>query len=165
MSGKLNEIFRKIQEVISKKRVLIIGVGNELKGDDGVGVYIARSLLASGYDKYVINTGIAPENFTSVIWKKSPEVIIIVDAVDFHKKPGSLLFENIENLSEVCYFISTHKLPIQLFSSVIKETLKDVEIFLLGIQPKKTTLGSNLSEEVRESADKLIKFLMKLLRN
>ena len=42
---------------------LLLGIGNDLLGDDGVGPFIAEKLR--GADWQVINAGIVPENFIS----------------------------------------------------------------------------------------------------
>ncbi|HQN05393.1 MAG TPA: hydrogenase maturation protease, partial [Anaerolineaceae bacterium] len=64
-------------------RVVILGVGNELRGDDAAGVLAVRKLLKKKEkldDVLIIEGAQAPENFTSVIRRFNPHLILIIDA-------------------------------------------------------------------------------------
>ena len=64
------------------EKLVIMGVGNEMKGDDGVGIYIVKE-IAKRFGKYsndaiikineniiLLNCGTVPENFTDVLKKE-----------------------------------------------------------------------------------------------
>lgn len=76
-------------------RVLILGVGNILFGDDGFGPAVADK-LASTYeipeDIYVmdVGTGVRKMLFTLTLDQERPEEIIIVDAVDWGNAIGKV---------------------------------------------------------------------------
>jgi hydrogenase 3 maturation protease len=71
------------------KRVAVIGVGNRMRGDDGVGSVIAERLqeLAKG-SLLVIDAETVPENYLGVLLDSKPEVALFVDAVDFGGEVG-----------------------------------------------------------------------------
>ncbi|MEM3555426.1 MAG: hydrogenase 3 maturation endopeptidase HyCI [Candidatus Micrarchaeia archaeon] len=133
-------------EKLVRGRVVFIGVGNELRGDDGVGVYIARKLRK----KNVINAGVAPENFIGKIKRMQPERIVIFDALDFGGKPGEVRVVDARKTEGIK--ISTHSLPLSFFCKLFD----GVEVYLVGIQPKEREFGASLSKEVVRSADRLI---------
>ena len=67
---------------------VLMGIGNELKGDDGIGNVIAREFSAPGWKAIACET--VPENFTSVIRRERPELLVIVDATDMGLNPGEI---------------------------------------------------------------------------
>ena len=74
-------------------RVLILGVGNLLFGDDGFGPAVADTLLRNYLipeDIYVmdVGTGVRKLLFTLTLSEDRPEEIVIVDAVDWDHEKG-----------------------------------------------------------------------------
>lgn len=129
---------------------VIVGIGNTIKGDDGIGPYIAAKIKGS------INTGTVPENYIQKIINQHPDKIIIIDAVDFGGKPGEV--KRFKEIDSANISISTHNMPPELFLSLIRQQT-GADITIIAIQPKQLKLGAPLSEEVKKSADKVIAML------
>jgi len=132
-----------------KGNVVILGVGNELRGDDGVGVHIASRVKRRNF----INAGVAPENFVGKIKRMKPERIVIFDALDFGGKPGEVKIVDARKTEGLK--ISTHSLPLSFFCKLFE----DIGIYLVGIQPKNNEFGKGMSNEVVERAEKLVELL------
>jgi hydrogenase 3 maturation protease len=145
----MDRILKKINE---GKKVLIIGIGNRLKGDDGVGSIIAEKLKEKIREEnlFVIDAENAPENYTGKIKEISPESLLIIDAVDFGSYPGDFRIFEIDEIKDTT--VSTHNFSI----SLLKKFIKVDEIYLLGIQPENISFGENLSERVKKSVEKII---------
>ncbi|AFH43281.1 hydrogenase maturation protease [Fervidicoccus fontis Kam940] len=139
-------IQEKLKNLLNEKKALIICLGNELREDDGVGPYICDKLNC----KNTVSVDV-PENLNNKAFSFQPDVIVIIDSVDFGASPGSILIT--EGISDKTS-ISIHKLPIRLIFDAVG--LKAEKIFLIGIQPKSLNFGEQLSEEVKNSADFLI---------
>ena len=136
-------------------KYLIVCIGNDEGGDDAVGPFIAESLkdkLSSDFD--VLNVGIAPENYTGVIKKKNPEILIIIDAVDMQLKPGETRIIPPENIGIM--HVSTHGIPLSVYIKYLQQYIQ--EIILIGIQPE--YMKGKLSENVKKAANQLIKLLL-----
>jgi hydrogenase 3 maturation protease len=133
-------------------KVVILGIGNTLRSDDGVG-----SVLASGIKDrvpYIVyDAGASPENYLGKIIKDEPDNVIIIDAVDFGGKPGEFKEMDGQDLQTVNLF-STHNASISLTINYLKNNLK-VDIIILIIQPKTISFGDKLSPEVSEALTKL----------
>lgn len=138
---------------IRGKKFLILGIGNELKGDDRAGPYIVSKLKT----KNKINCGEVPENFIGKIKKINPEVIVIIDAVDFEAKTGEIVIDELKDFSEPT--LSTHSPSLKLFCSFFPDT----KFYLIGIKPKGLGFGEEMSEEVKKSADEIIEKLNRFL--
>ncbi len=87
---------------------VLMGIGNPLRGDDGVGPWIADHFRAEGW--LSLNCGIAPENFTSVIRREAPDFLVLVDAADIRLSPGEYRIVEPSRLEDVS--IGTHQLPL-----------------------------------------------------
>jgi len=76
-------------------RILILGVGNLLFGDDGFGPAVAEFLsghYAISDDMYVmdVGTGVRRLLFTLALSETQPEEVVIVDAVDWGREIGQV---------------------------------------------------------------------------
>ncbi|HEY3421784.1 MAG TPA: hydrogenase maturation protease, partial [Methanocellaceae archaeon] len=69
-----------------QERIVFVGVGNRMRGDDGLGPVLIDML--KDRVSHAIDAGSTPENCTSVVKRLKPEVIVFIDAVKFDKQPG-----------------------------------------------------------------------------
>ena len=135
--------------------VVIVELGNELRGDDGAGILFGN-LLSEQTSLNIVNGGDAPENYTGIIVEKSPDMILIVDAMDFGGKPGDIKLVAGENLEKDS--TSTHG-SLRLFVDYL-EKMTGAHIIVLGFQPASTGLGEGISSEVSESVKKIVENFM-----
>jgi len=135
-----------------KGKVVILGIGNTLQSDDGVG-----SILASRIKNKVLYTvydsGANPENYLGKIIKDKPDNVVIIDAADFGDKAGEYRVIEGEGLQTVNLF-STHDASLSLAINYLKSNFS-VDIIVLIIQPKIIAFGDSLSREVEETLTKL----------
>ena len=144
-------------------REVLLGIGNTLNGDDGIGIYIAQRLnkylkgAKKGSKKViVIDCGTTPENYTSIIRKHSPDTLILVDAADMGLSPGSYRIIPPEKI-EVMHF-STHNIPLSIFISYVSEFCG--EVVLIGVQPDRMDVGTMLSSLVQKNGDRVAAIIM-----
>lgn len=145
--------------------MLILGIGNELRSDDALGSILSQRLSIIFKDKEnvtIIDGGSVPENYTGIIKKENPSHILILDAVEMRQKPGSLRLVDKEEIAN--YELSTHAMPLSFLIKYL-ESQHNYKIILLGIQPKSIAFGSNISQEIQESMDKVIHILLDLCRD
>ena len=145
------ELVAKLAEKLRGVRKLaVLGVGNELRGDDAVGPLLARRIKRLRSPKLmIIDCGVAPENYTGILRRFRPSHVVVVDAVDTGSPPGTV--EVFESCELVGLPLSTHKVPLRLLAEYLEAALK-CKLLVLGIQPG--TLGftdrPSLSREVEE---------------
>jgi len=141
-----------------KKRVLILGVGNMLFGDDGFGPAAADYILKNckvPNDVYVMDVGIGAGDilFTVGLSPKKPKKIIVLDAVDMKRKPGEIFELSIDDLpaNKVTDF-SLHLFPAANLLRELRDKM-GVDIVILACQaeriPDEVSLG--LSDSVRRA--------------
>lgn len=132
--------------------VIILGIGNALRSDDGLGSILA-SRIKDKVPYTVYDAGSSPENYLGKIIKKRPDNVVIIDAVDFGGRPGEFRVLEGEDIKTVNLF-STHNASISLTINYLKSNFK-VDIIVLIIQPKTIIFGDKLSPEVEETLKKL----------
>ena len=132
-------------------RVVIACIGNELRGDDGVGPFIAGILKPT--DRVtVVNCGETPENYLGVIAGYKPEHVVIIDAAYFGGEPGDV---RVVKKSEIAGAgASTHDAILTLFAEYI-EAQTGAETFFIAIQPRRSQVGDVLSPPVEAAAREL----------
>ena len=141
---------------------MILGIGNEIKGDDGLGPIIAKKSSAL-FDKNIIvfDGGTVPENYTGSIRKEKPTHIVLIDAVDMKKEPGYIRVVEKEEIAN--YNISTHAMPISYLIKYIETTI-GAQIILVGVQPKSMGFAEPVSKEVEKSIDEVVSTFYKVIK-
>jgi hydrogenase 3 maturation protease len=133
----------------NRKKILFAGVGNLLRQDDAVGVHIAANLhQGERISSLVVEMSI--ENYIGKINRMAPDILVIIDACDFKKKPGYFRLMSPSELNGV--ITNTHNISLKRIS-----TLFDMQVFILGIQPLCTRFGEMVSRNVNEAAILIIK--------
>ncbi len=145
-------------------KVVIVGIGNTLRGDDGAGPELIKQLKNSKPSTLnsklsLISVGEVPENYLGKIAEHKPDTIMLVDAVDFDSPPGSVRIIDQDALKEQDF--STHSTSIKLIMKFLSSKTESV-VFLLGIQPAKNLqVGSKLSEPVEQAIRQIEEFLIR----
>jgi len=142
------EVFQKLA-IILKGRIILLGVGNEMKGDDGAGVFLARLLQEKITSDTVdiIDAGAAPENYVDIIVKSKPDVLLILDAAMMGREAGDLMLVQPQDL--LIHGYSTHCLSLGVICRYL-EVEAGCRIYLLLIQPETTAYGESLSKKIRQ---------------
>jgi hydrogenase 3 maturation protease len=134
-------------------RLAILGVGNELRGDDAAGVMVARQLRRLESPRLqVIEAGAAPEAFTGALRQFDPDLVLLIDAADLREPPGTI--DVVDWQDTLGLDTSTHTLPLHLVAQYLVAEL-ECAVVLMGIQPADTSFEAALSPAVRRAVDEL----------
>lgn len=145
------------------KRRLIIGLGNILLKDEGVGVKCVEYLKGKPLDEDVKLVDGATLGFDLLEEIEGFEKVVIVDAVDMGKEPGfvaSFRAEEVLSLPGSKKF-SLHEIGLAEVLQVGSQIGYDFSrATIVGIQPREILRGENLSPEVEarlpDLADKVL---------
>ena len=142
-----------LSEVLQEPTCLV-GVGNPLRRDDGVGPWIVDAVrdAIAGTDLRVIDAQDVPENFAPVIAREGCRNVVFIDAAAARGAPGTVIFGPLADFAEAGSF-STHKLALSLSGKFLEAAGK--KVFLLGIVPADLEFGSGLTPEVKRAAASL----------
>ncbi|MHC1739591.1 MAG: hydrogenase 3 maturation endopeptidase HyCI [Anaerolineaceae bacterium] len=144
------------QPLPTSKRVALVGVGNELNGDDAAGNQVAAKLMAlSGLPAhfFVINAGSLPENASGPLRRFKPGLVIFVDAANFGGEPGQIQWLDETKIGGMS--ASSHTLPLTVLGQFLASEL-DCKVEYLGIQPKQLEFDHELSPELSRAVDEVV---------
>ncbi|MBA3064916.1 hydrogenase maturation protease [bacterium] len=138
---------------------IVVGIGNELRGDDSAGIYTVRK----GMDKYsekFIDAGMAIENHIFKITGRDENLVFIVDALSGNEETGQIKIAALDKLNS--QGISTHSLSLKMIDRFFKEAGK--RVYLVGIQASDTSIGADICPQVKKSADEIAEFFIGKLK-
>jgi hydrogenase 3 maturation protease len=144
-----------------KRPVAIIGIGNILRGDDGLGSRFIGLLKENCVKAALFDCGTAPENYIFPILATSCETAILVDAADLGATPGEVRVIGLDAVANIGF--STHNPSPRLFADLLRTARSDLNIFVVSIQPKTTLLGQPISSEVLTSMELLRDIFLQVL--
>ena len=124
-------------------------IGNREGGDDAVGPYVADKLEIEG-DLTVLDCGIVPENYTSVVKRHNPKNLIIIDATNMGLAPGEIRIVPKEKIGVMT--ISTHGIPISVLIGYLEQYVEN--IVFIGVQPK--VMKGKITETIKKSGNKIV---------
>jgi hydrogenase 3 maturation protease len=156
------------QKLENAKRVAILGIGSDLRGDDVAGILTAQQIEKAIKSKTtppqvrVFIGETAPENLTGEIKRFQPTHLIIIDSADLDTEPGHIKVLNVEEIGGTSF--CTHSLPIKVMVDYLLQSLK-FEVITIGIQPKTLAVGAKPTKEVVAAAKHLAETITKLLTN
>lgn len=136
------------------QRVLVLGIGNEMLGDDAVGVLIARDLAALDDDRFLsVPVEIGVENAGHLVRRHRPDVLLVFDAVAAStRRPW--LFVPTSRLDTWCH--STHSVPLSLLFRMWQQDSPRMRPYFVGVRPHRVALGAPMSTEVQAARGEIV---------
>jgi hydrogenase maturation protease len=120
-------------------RTAFVGVGNHERGDDGVGVTVARRLAHLGVP-HVFEGGTTPERLVGAVRDGGFETVVLIDAVDAGCEPGAVVVMDAAQVRSRYPQVSTHKISLGTIAQVLLGSTCR-RVWLVGIQPESVALG------------------------
>jgi len=150
MNNKLEEILSPLTSDPSAK-ILYVGVGNRLKSDDAVGIYICERLHNSEQKEVlIVEAGI--EKFVGKINSLAPDILVLVDCTDYNKEPGYINLFPVDEIPDNTFH--THTISLGRISEFF-----EMKTYILGIQPEFVGFGEEISPQIIRQANELISFI------
>ncbi|MCL2717044.1 MAG: HyaD/HybD family hydrogenase maturation endopeptidase [Alphaproteobacteria bacterium] len=146
--------------------ILVLGLGNSLLSDEGVGVRIVEALEAgfSLPDQVeLVDGGTTGMELFDIVADR--DCVIVADAVKASKAPGSVI--RLEN-DDIRVIFETHFSPHQLGLSDLLAALRLVDkapsrVLVIGVVPESLELGLDLSPSVAAGRDQAVAMIVKEL--
>jgi hydrogenase maturation protease len=128
---------------------LVVGLGNLLLRDDGVGIHAVRALREKPLPRAIfaeVGTAVL-DSLHLLSWA---DKILAIDAMAAHGKPGTLYSFKVPDVEESGTSISLHELGL-LSALRFLPREKGPEIQILGIEPETIEYGLELTPAVQEA--------------
>jgi len=155
-------------------RVVLAGIGNEMRGDDGVGPVVARraarlsSRSGGGFVTSLASPLTQPLDLLDG-WE-SDDLAIVVDAVRSGAPPGTVTLTWLDHLVDVvlpakCARASTHGLGVaDVFRLAGEIGLAPQRVALVGVEGQDFSPGEGLSPAVEAGAARALALVVDLAR-
>lgn len=155
------------------ERVLVVGVGNDLLGDDGFGIVALRRLAARGVPAGVelLETGIAGVALAQEL-VAGYDAVIVLDAADSCSPPGTLKLLTVDvpdparlGADERRALMSDMHRAVPSLALVLARALNALppRVFILGCQPGSTDLGMGLSQPVALAVEAAVERVLEMI--
>jgi len=149
-----------------KKGVLVVGIGNEYRRDDGIGVVVARhlkSMIESKVDVVEASDASSLIDMMELGYKK----MVIVDAI--HSNVGGVVYRfRKEEILKMGQYkqqqqSSTHAMDVAEAIKLAVElgVAKDMDVVMFGVEGNDFGFGEGLSKEVMESVNRVVDEIIK----
>jgi len=140
-------------------RILVLGIGNVLMGDDGLGVHVVRELQKVSLPENVDIVDGGTKGIELVPYCENKKRLIIVDAIDLGREPGELIVLKGEHVRRYLgeTRCSMHEVGVSDLLSVL--ALLDIqpgEVLLIGLQPEKIEVGMDLSKSLQDNLQGIV---------
>ena len=153
-------------EDISPPKTVILGVGNVLLSDEGIGVHVANELSTMELPPGVSVVEGGTDGFRLLNIITEADRLIVVDAVKGGAEPGSIYRFNVDEVRNVPsgFRTSVHQvgiLEVIDLSGLIGKTPKTT---VIGVEPKSLEMSLELSPEIREKIPRIIELVFEELK-
>ena len=153
---------QRLSENDSPKRTVVIGVGNLLQKDEGIGIHAVKALQKMQL----------PDNVTIIDGGTSPDILactrggdklIIVDAARAGGEPGAIYrFQPDDLIAERGAAVSVHELGVpQNLRLMLLSGNEPSEVVIIGIEPKEIEWGIELSPELEMKIPEIISVVLR----
>jgi hydrogenase maturation protease len=142
----------------------VVGIGNMLSRDEGVGCHVVQALEGISLpDVQIIDAGTCADALPLI---EDADKLVIVDAAKGGGMPGQIYRFHLEDISlEQKPLLSLHDMSL-LDSLVLMKIWHDVgEAVIIGVEPKELGWGLELSPEVEEKMPQIIDAVLSEVNN
>jgi len=149
----------------AKEKKLIIGCGNLLLTDEGIGVHLIEYLKGRELpeDIELIDGGTAGFELIDLI--RSAEKVVIVDAVKAGGRPGRIYrFGPKDFETENQPLTSLHDISLKDVFAFAEKLGPLPKIKIIGVEPKEIKEGTELSAEIKQTLPKLAEVVIAEIR-
>jgi hydrogenase 3 maturation protease len=169
------------------RRPALVGVGQELRGDDAAGILAIRRLQQAiepaddpdsemitasstraestadskspplAPTRFFFEAGSLPEASAGPLRRFGPDWVIFLDAAEMGKAPGSISWIEPDQIDAITG--STHAFPMSGFFEYLKSEL-GCRVSLVGIQPKHMDFDAPVSDEILRAVNEIADFII-----
>ncbi len=154
-------------DTISPQKIVILGVGNLLLSDEGVGVHVANELMKMNLPPEVTVVEGGTDGFRLIDIITEADRLIVIDAVKGGATPGSIYRFDIDEVQSCPsgFKTSVHQIGILEVINLSGLIGKTPQTTVIGIEPESLEMGMELSPEIKSKIPRIIELIWDELKN
>ena len=151
------------------RRILVVGIGNLIMGDDGVGIHVIRALEKASFpselEVNIVDGGLEPD--LTVFIEKGINKLILVDAVQAGGAPGDIYRLTLQDVENSGYRArSSHYLNLKQSLEMLKMLGNFPDEFtVIGVEPGEMSPGMELSPAVAAKLTNVLEMVTKEIKD
>lgn len=148
-------------ETISPQKIVILGVGNLLLSDEGVGVHVANELMKMDLPPGVSVVEGGTDGFGLLNVITEADRLIVIDSVKGGADPGSIYRFDIDDIRNCPsgFKTSVHQIGILEVVNLSGLIGKTPHTTVIGIEPKSLEMRMELSPEIKAKVPRIIELI------
>lgn len=150
---------------MNSKKILVLGIGNVLLGDEGVGIHMARFLDEQILPEHIdiLDGGTGGFHLLSIL--QSYSTIIMIDAALDKHKPGTVNLLEPKYASDFPKSLSAHEIGLKdlIESASLLGNLPKIYLITISVDSFQD-INMELSENVKKSIPEIHKLVNKIIR-
>jgi hydrogenase maturation protease len=154
-------------DAISPQKIVILGVGNLLLSDEGIGVHVANELMRMNLPPEVTVVEGGTDGFRLIDIITEADRLIVVDAVKGGATPGSIYRFDINEVQSCPsgFKTSVHQIGILEVINLAGLIGKTPRTTVIGVEPKSLEISMELSPEIKAKIPNIIELIWDQLKN
>ena len=145
-----------------KNKTLIVGIGNLLCRDEGVGVHVIHEMQSMQLPGHIELLDIGTSTMDLISYLEGVKRLIVIDAMKAGGTPGTIYKCGPEDLLPKGEGpISLHEIGLLETLSMAKKMGMEINTVIIGVEPKVLDWGMELSEEVKDRIPSIIEAVLK----
>ncbi len=146
------------------ERNLVLGLGNPLLGDEGVGVHAAHALIEAGCPDNTAVLDIGTAILEALPALETAERVIVIDAVKAGEAPGTIYRMPFDEFAKKPTIASMHGFDLDRTLALTRRS-QPPEVMVIGVEPGSLDWDLDLSPAVSEALPTVLALVKKELGN
>ena len=146
------------------KDILVLGVGNLLLKDEGVGIHVIQALEKEGLPPNVSLMDGGTGGLHLIGWIQDYNRIIMVDATLDHNPPGTIRLIRPQYATDFPPLMSAHEIGLRdmIEAMILTEKLPDIQLIVVSAEDI-NEVGMDLTPVVQVAVPKVVEMIKQIL--
>jgi len=145
-----------------KNKILIVGIGNLLCRDEGVGVHVIHEMQSMQLPGHIELLDIGTSTMDLISYLEGVKKLIVIDAMKAGGTPGTIYKCGPEDLLPKGEgSVSLHDMGVVETLTMAKKMGMEMNTVIIGVEPKVLDWGMELSEEVKTKIPVIVEAVLK----
>ncbi len=148
------------------KKILIVGVGSILMGDDGVGPRVIDELEKENFPPEIRLHGGDISGMDLLKYFHDNDLVIIIDAANMNEKPGTIRVLDLSEIKKADFNdkFSTHGMALLETLTLAEKLEMKQEIKIVAVQPEDTSFNLELSDLIKNKIPSIMEEVRKIIK-
>lgn len=142
-------------------KILIVGIGNLLCRDEGIGVHVIQEMKKMELQGHIELLDIGTSTMDLIAYLDGVKKLIVIDAMKAGGTPGTIYKCRPEDLLPEEEPISLHEIGLLESLTMAQKMGMKIDTVIIGVEPKILDWGMELTEEVKIRIPTIIEAVLK----